>query len=73
VALDRVDDVGANRRALLDEGVASRTGQGLGMPAQPDTPCKNEQDAGDDQCDSHPDDESSGGPREPKRAGNGGA
>jgi hypothetical protein len=36
VLLDRVDDLRAQRAVLLDEGVADRSRQGLGMAAEPD-------------------------------------
>jgi hypothetical protein len=35
VVLDRVDDLGPHRAVLLDEGVADRSRQGLGVTAEP--------------------------------------
>jgi hypothetical protein len=45
VVLDRVDDLGAQRAVVLDEGVANRARQVTGMAAEPEPDCERDQGA----------------------------
>src|SRR5205823_10859658 len=71
VVLDRVDQVRADRRAVLDERVAYGPRQGLGVSAQPDTTRENEQETEHEDGGTHAVDESRGAFSDSKKTAQG--